>query len=208
MPLIARRADILFKFEQMFLHQRLERRVDRRRGSPAIFADDRREPVRQCIGNAGQNLFDQRTDRQFMLGIDEGPQKADANRLEIAFLQLQKQGPHSVFIQRKDHIALCVYSFGNLESPPPRNVGRGIGFGEIIAVQLPPLLEHENIGETFGGEERRLRDVARNDGVRSARCAVDEQRRIRQQLLKSQTKIGCGSLDGLAEAAEHTAMRG
>ncbi len=64
-------------------HDRLQRCVERRRHGPPIFADRRIDAVREREGDAGQVRLDQPAHRQLVRGVDDRPQEADRNRLDI-----------------------------------------------------------------------------------------------------------------------------
>ena len=65
-------------------------------------------------------------------------------------------------------------ALGHLEGQRPRDIGLGIGDGEVERLGTPALADDEDVGMAFGGEERRPGRAAGQDGVDGPGRAVDE----------------------------------
>jgi hypothetical protein len=157
------------------LHLRLQRGVDRRRGGAAIFAQGRVEPVRQRIGHAGQHLGDQLAELFLMRRVDDRPEQADGDRLDALLLQRRQYGARRRLVEAAHLAAIGEDAAGDFEGQGARHIGFGEWHGEIERLHAATLAKHEDVAVALGGEERRLRGVAGDDGVDRMRRAVDEQ---------------------------------
>jgi hypothetical protein len=192
---------------QMILHQRLQRGVDRRGRGPAIFAHDRHELVRQGERHVRHNLGEQFAQPQFMLRVGDRPEEADRHRLEVAFLQRLHDRTRLRLVERHRCGALGAHAFLDLERVATRNVGFGIVLGEIVRVGLAAFLEHQRVGEAHRGDERRLGDGARDDGVGRPRRAVDQQVGFGQQVGHGHAEVAGRHFDRFAHADENAVLR-
>jgi hypothetical protein len=205
--LVAGRAQVGLQAAQMVLHQGLQRGIDRRGRGPAIFAHDRHELVRQSEGHARHDLGQQRAQPQFMLRVGDRPEEADGDRLEAAFLQRLHDRARLRLVERHRRGALGAHAFLDLERVATRDIGLGIVFGEIVRVGLAALLQHQRVGETHCGDERRLGDGARDDGVCRPRRAVDQQVGFGQQVGHGHAEVAGRHFDRLAHADENAVLR-
>ena len=87
---------------------------------------------------------------------------------------------YGILIEGFNYLALRVDALWHAESAVTRDIGIREVVGEVVPVQLPTLLQYEDVGEAFGGQKCRLGHIPRHDRVRSAGRAVDEQVRIGQ----------------------------
>ena len=204
---VAGRAQVPIHLAQMALHERLQRRVDRRRRSATVFADDGNELVRERIGNVRQVLLDQVRHRQLMDRVDVGPEKTHRDRFEALRLQPLENLGRARDIERDPDLCLGTDPFGHLERVAPRDVGLGIVDAEVVGVVLAAFAEHENVPETFGGDQGRLGDGVLDDRIGRPRGAVDQDGRLAEQLLEAHVQAGCGSLHRRPHAAENTIRR-
>ena len=123
---------------------------------------------------------DQAADRLLMRRVHDRPHQTDGDGLEILRLQAGDDLARGGLIERRAHAALGIDALGYLIGVFLRDVGVGIFLGEIMRPMLAAFLQHQRVGEAFGGEEGGLGDLALDDGVGRARRAVDQHARIGQ----------------------------
>lgn len=106
--------------------------------------------MRQRDRNAGQMLGEQFADALLMRRIDDRPQKADGDRLNLLGLQPLDDLQHRRLVERDIHRAVEQHPFRNLEGQGARNVRLRIGNGEVERLDAAPLAQHQNFGVTPG----------------------------------------------------------
>ena len=201
-------AEIVLHAAQMRLHQRLERGVDGGGGCAPVFAHDGDQPVREGVGDARQNLLDQRGKRLLVRGVGDRPQQTDGDRLEAALAHEFQDRARLLAIQRRHHAALGIDPLVDLEGVSLRDVGvRVIGL-EVVDPVLAALLQHQDVGEAGGHQERGLGDRALDDRVGGARRSVDEQIGLAQKLGQAQAQLLCCVLQRAPHADEDAIRRG
>ena len=156
----ARRAQIALHLAQVRLHQRLERRVDRRRRGAPVLADDRVQPVRERVRDARELLA--RSARRSAsscagLAIDHSSETATAST--SASLELRAGSPSTSASRRAgtSDVALGRHPLGDLERQAAGDVGLRVRRAEVERVQLAALAQDQRVGEALGGQERRAR---------------------------------------------------
>ena len=80
-PREARLAQVALHRREVLLHERLQRRVDRRRRGSPVLPDDRVQPVRERVGHARPELVEELADAQLVRRVDDRPEQAYRHRL-------------------------------------------------------------------------------------------------------------------------------
>ena len=130
----------------------------------------------------------------FVGRVDEAVEQRDGDCLdrfltEGLVLERSEGGPDAGRVQRFDLVA------GRIEAPPDtapevaRHQHGRVGRPVIPLVLSKAAADFERVPEALGGEERDLRSLALEHGVRRHRRAVDEEPTSGQQLPGRQPKI-------------------
>ncbi len=191
----------------MALHQRLQRRVDRRRRGTPVLADDRVQPVRERERHSGQLLRQQLADALFVHRVHDRPQQADGDRCDLAAAHLGERREQRRLVERHRYVSLRVDPLLHFEGQAPGNVGRRVRVAKIERVELAALPQDERVGMPGGRQKRGSGGRSGQDRVRALRRPVDEHRRVSQQRIERQPVLGGTVAQRLGDAVEH-ALRG
>ena len=188
-------------------HERFQRSVDDGRGSAAVFAQSRIELVRQRHGNAGQMLRQKLAKPSLMLSVDDRPQEADADRLDLERLEPLDDREHRRLIERLQHLSLRVNALGDFKCEAARHIGLGVGHAEVERLDAAALANDEHVAMALGRQKRGLGGRAGEDGVDRPRRAVNEGGRARQQFPRGDAIVVRRQLDRVEHAAHRIVRR-
>ena len=176
------RLEIVAERAQMLLHQRLERSVYRRRGGARVLAHDRVQLVRERERHVGQELADQLADQSFVLAVNDRPEEADGDRLDVSFPEFADDLACGCPVERRLDSTLRVDPLGNLVGQVAGNVGLGKRPPNLKRIALAALAQDEDVTEALGHDRRRLGDLRLGDRVSRARGSIGDDAGAREQL--------------------------
>ena len=152
--------------------------IDHGRTETIILADARCQYRRQGDRHAGPALAQQIADFLFVGGVGIGVHKADRDGLDVFRLE-PVDGPfHPGPIEGLADASVAGRRFGDLQAPGPRDKGAGLideGITDRGSRTVPDL---ENVAESLGRDQSRLRPFAFDEGVDDHRRAVDDDRAV------------------------------
>ena len=192
-----------FQTAQIVAHERLERGVDAGGRRAAVLAERGVEHVRERVGHPRQVALEQRADAELVLRVDDRPEQADGDRLDLPVLQLVDDGDDGRLVERLGHGAVVGHALGHLVGERARHVGLGVGHGEVEGLDAPALAKHQNVRVPPGGEEGGARGVAGHDRVDRVRGAVDQHLAPAEQGIAALAQV----LGGAGERLQHAGDR-
>src|ERR1700730_10244159 len=117
---------------------------------------------------------EQFSDTLLVRSIHYGPEKTNANRLDLQIAEAIDHLHDCVFIKRYNDASLRIDPFGDGERIPPRNIRLWIRHSEVERLDPPSLADDKNVWVTFRGNESSFRGIARQDGINRAGRPVNE----------------------------------
>ena len=184
-------------------HQGLERRIDGRGGRPTILAQARVQAMRKRIRDAWQMRLDELADPFLVRRLDDRPEQADGDRIDLEGAQSLEDGNYASLVERRLDRAVGHHALGHLEGQTLGHVGLGIGNGEVEDIAPPALAKDQDVGMAARDEECRSRRVAGQDRVNRMGRAVDQQLALLEQFAQGHPMAGGRQ----REAREHALDR-
>jgi hypothetical protein len=194
---------IALQVPQVLLHQRLQRGVDRGRGSASVLTDDRVQLVRQREGKTGPPLGEKLADAELMPGVDRRPEQADGDRLGPEPARLGDRLLDACLVERAEDVAFRVDSLPDLEREKAGDVRRTVR-NLTEGLELAALAQEQDVGKAFGGEEGGAGRLSLHDRVRRPRRAVGQHVGPGEQLRDGETELGSYLLEPLPDRVVRT----
>ena len=137
--------------------------------------------LRQDVGRERQmqarQLLEQDLARPPLVGrVHMRVDEADRDRLDLARPQLAGHGAYRVFVERPHHDAGVVDALVDLEPVPPPDQRLGRIPQDVVQLRAVRPTDLEHVAEAARRDERRVRSVARDHGVRRHGRPVEERR--------------------------------
>jgi hypothetical protein len=114
--------------------------------------------------------------------VDYGPEKTDANRLNLQMSQAINDFRNSVFIKRCHNAPLCIDPFWHGERISPGNIRLWVRYSKIERLYPSSLADDKNVWVTLRSYEGRSSCVARQDGIDCTGRPVNEHLRPLEEI--------------------------
>ena len=98
--------------------------------------------------------LDQLADAPLVGRLDDRPEQADGDGLDLQRPQPLERGDDAGLVQGAAHAAIGHDPLVDLEGQPPGDVGLGVGHGEVEDIAAPALAKDQDVRVALGDQER------------------------------------------------------
>ena len=162
-------------------HDRLQGRVDAGARRPPVLPERGVEAVGEREGHARQMSVQQRADPLFVVRIDDRPEQADPDGLDVGRLEPLDHGADGVLVQRLVDHAVGAHALRHLEGEAARHQRVRKRHGVVEGIDPAALAQQEDVGVSLRGEEGSPRRPPGQHGIGRPRRGVEEELAFAEQ---------------------------
>jgi hypothetical protein len=146
--------------------------------------------MRQGYRDARQVLCQKFADAKLVVGIDDRPQQANGDRLDLQFPQPEEELDQRGFIEGLYCVTFRIDALRQFEGECARHIGFGIGYSEVERLDSPTLADHKNVAVSLCREQCRAGNGSGEDGVDCASSAMHQCVGAAEKFAPWHTEIG------------------